>query len=108
MNVYVCSPGWGANSRPFTPDIAMVQVGRRVSTLLAVRNGLFCEFLAWFQEIFLHGSWRGGRGRGEEWREIFPSNFPSSPKRNFLERTLTALLNVALVHIFLCNEAELN
>ncbi len=35
----------------------MVQVGLQVPTPLAVRKGLLsCEFLAWFQELCLHGS----------------------------------------------------
>ncbi len=38
-------------------ETAMVQVGLWVATPLAVRKGLFsCDFLAWLQELCLHGS----------------------------------------------------
>ncbi len=38
-------------------ETTMVQVGLRVPTPLAVRKGLLsCEFLAWLQELCLHGS----------------------------------------------------
>ncbi len=48
---------WGANSRPFLVNTAMIQMGFRVPTPLAVRKGLFsCEFLARLQELCLHSS----------------------------------------------------
>ncbi len=48
---------WGANSRTFTHETAVVQVGLQLLTPLAVRKDLFsCEFLARLQELCLHGS----------------------------------------------------
>ncbi len=47
----------GCKLKAFTHETAMVQVGLRVPTPLAVRKGLFsCEFLARLQELCLHGS----------------------------------------------------
>ncbi len=47
----------GCKFKAFSHETAMVQVGLRVPTPLAVRKGLFsCEFLAWLQELCLHGS----------------------------------------------------
>ncbi len=43
--------------KAFSHATAMLQVGLRVPTPLAVRKGLFsCEFLAQLQELCLHGS----------------------------------------------------
>ncbi len=43
--------------KAFSHETTMVQVGHWVPTPLAVRKGLFsCEFLAWLQELCLHGS----------------------------------------------------
>ena len=47
----------GCKFKAFSHETAMVQVGLRVPTPLAVRKGLFsCEFLARLQELCLHGS----------------------------------------------------
>ncbi len=47
----------GCKFKAFSHKTAMVQVGLRVPTPLAVRKGLFsCEFLARLQELCLHGS----------------------------------------------------
>ncbi len=47
----------GCKFKAFSHETAMVQVGLRVPTPLAVRKGLFsCEFLAWLQELCLHSS----------------------------------------------------
>ncbi len=48
---------WGAKFKAISHATAMVQVGLRVPTPLAVRKGMFsCEFLAWLQALCLHGS----------------------------------------------------
>ncbi len=48
---------WGTNSKVSSHEIAMVQVGLRVPTPLAVRKGLFSyKFVARLQELCLHGS----------------------------------------------------
>ncbi len=47
----------GCKFKAFSHETAMVQVGLRVPTPLAVRKGLFpCDFLARLQELCLHGS----------------------------------------------------
>ncbi len=47
----------GCRFKAFSHETAMVHVGLRVPTPLAVRKGLFsCEFLARLQELCLHGS----------------------------------------------------
>ncbi len=47
----------GVQIQGLSHETAMVQVGLWVATPLAVRKGLFsCEYLAWLQELCLHGS----------------------------------------------------
>ncbi len=47
----------GCKFKAFSHETAIVQVGLRVPTPLAVRKGLFsCKFLARLQELCLHGS----------------------------------------------------